>query len=462
MERSCSFGPLLRGVKEESLNRFSKEMEEEYFGTGSSADHRLEMALTSYPSEHFDQFPSDPLPDETYSFIRDSAEYDLTDRSSDTLHSSKRRRSESLSSKGLSRIGTRISTISAKWRYKHSSGGDFVEETFGDDLRSRANSTSSAFFNATTRVNSHGSMSPTPFAHEIRLSDGSLAPIDMETANYASLEEGDEGEGEDIDLKASTPLLPPFLSDYPSLVAKSGMSSPLQSPSVAEVGEETDVVTSMSASSSSIHPSPPLSTKPSLASMSRGRGCTMRTISGEGAPPLVLTELNDEWASKLGHANFTIQPEPYVPESCDPIAFRHFREDWDVARCNYAKHLVRTGEHYGVTSLIYRLTEEKWDSIERKWKQNYGTIVTDGAKFGAVLGLTMSNFRLTEAVKIPRLHDNDKFPELGDEEIVGPMSVGPALPSPTRNKSDKKRSVVQFFHNLVGRSQQPGIAVGRA
>lgn len=333
-----------------------------------------------------------------------------------------------------------------------------MEEPFGDDLRSRANSTSSTFFNSATRVNSQSSMSSPTRVSESRFSDGSLAPIDIENVNRLDEE---ETAAEDMALKASTPLLPPLLSDYPAMVANSGVSSPLQSPSVVELREETDVMTPMSASAS-IHPTPPLSTRPSIASMGRARGCTMRTISGEGAPPLVLTELNDEWAAKLGHANFTIQPEPYILESCDAISFRQFREDWDAARCNYAKHLVRTGEHYGVTSLIYRLTEEKWESVELKWKQNYGTIVTDGGKFGAVLGLTMSNLRPNETVKIPRLYDNDKFPEMGDEEIVGPMSVGPALHSHLRNKVDRKRSLVQFFQNLVARTQQPGIAVSRA
>lgn len=189
---------------------------------------------------------------------------------------------------------------------------------------------------------------------------------------------------------------------------------------------------------------------------------TLRTtISGEGAPPLVLTEGNDEWSVKLGHANFTIHPEPYIPDISDATTFRQFRDDWDLARTNYAKHLVRTGEHYGETSMIYKFTKEKWEVIEDEWKRNLETIVTNDVKFGAILGLTKSNMSPTDSIKIPRLHDNEKFPELGDEEIVGPMSVAPAIHSNIRCKSPKRRNVFRFLHDLVNRPA-PSIAATRA
>jgi hypothetical protein len=189
---------------------------------------------------------------------------------------------------------------------------------------------------------------------------------------------------------------------------------------------------------------------------------TLRTtISGEGAPPLVLTEGDDEWSAKLGHANFTIQPESYIPETSDAMAFRKFRDDWDLARTNYAKHLVRTGEHYGETSMIYHFTKQKWECIEQEWKTNLEFIVTNDDKFGAILGLTKSNISPAEDMKIPRIHDNKKFPELGDQDIVGPMSVGPAIHSVIRCKSPRRRNVFRFFQDLVGRTP-PGIPATRA
>lgn len=288
-----------------------------------------------------------------------------------------------------------------------------------------------------------------------RHSDHSLA-ISIEKANRGNTDE------QEIGAKPSTPLLPPIWSEFQTPEKNSGVASPLQSPSVADVFDD-DAFPAMASSRTSIHRSPPLSSKPSVTSLAnRARGMTLRTtISGEGAPPLLLHEEGDEWSSKLGHANFTIQPEPYIPEASDAMAFRKFRDDWDLARTNYAKHLVRTGEHYGETSMIYYLTKQKWESIEQEWKANLEFIVTSDVKFGAILGLTKSNMSPAEDMKIPRLHDNEKFPELGDEEIVGPMTVAPAIHTVIRCKSPRRRNVFRFLQDLVGRGP-PGIPATRA
>lgn len=166
----------------------------------------------------------------------------------------------------------------------------------------------------------------------------------------------------------------------------------------------------------------------------------------------MLSDPRDEWAHKLGHANFVIQPEPYLPEVCDADSFRQLRANWDLARCNFAKHLVRTGEHYGITSNIYKLTEEKWEAINREWKQSYETLVIQLDISGwESLGLTKTSLHPCEQIKLPRLHDNDKFPELGDGEIVGPMSVAPACDNQGsgRTKFPKTRNFFKFFQDLL-------------
>lgn len=174
----------------------------------------------------------------------------------------------------------------------------------------------------------------------------------------------------------------------------------------------------------------------------------MRTPSGDGPPPFFLSDPNDEWANKLGHANFTIQPEPYQPDTCTLETFRQLRTDWDVAQCNFAKHLVRTGEHYGVTSNIYKLTEAKWDATDREWKRLHQALLTQlEITQDPMLSMTKSNLGPCDQVKIPRLHDNAKFPELGDGEIVGPMKILPSSPRPSL-----KRSFVKFFQDLIARS----------
>ncbi|EAW11170.1 uncharacterized protein ACLA_088590 [Aspergillus clavatus NRRL 1] len=422
----------LTGVQEEPCQ--AKDLEEEYF-------------------QHFDQDMSD-VHDAYFATVDYSDAYDLTDAGTDIPHSPKKRRAESISGKGLSRISSRISTISSRWRSSNNrlADGPDAMDTFGTSLRSRTNSTSSFRGSSTiSRVDSIAiPPSPARTIFEERLSESGAQPIDIAKANsqYAPEEEAEHPQ-------ATTPLLPPFMGDEPLSMTASRVQSPLQSPSVADVSEES-LENSMTISDLRLAgiPSPPLSSKPSVASFHhRPRASTMRTVSGEGPPPFMLTDPKDEWANKLGHANFTVQPEPYVPEVYDLAAFRQFREQWDLAQCHFAKHLVRTGEHYGVTSTIFQLTEAKWESINSEWKRTYEAMLSQLKEMdGSLMGIIKSHGDPCEQVKIPRLHV-DKFPELGDGEIVGPMKIAPAvnIPTPCRTRS-LKRSFFKFFQDLVSRS----------
>jgi len=178
-------------------------------------------------------------------------------------------------------------------------------------------------------------------------------------------------------------------------------------------------------------PSPPLSTKPSVSSFYRGNlNWSGQLTPSSEIPGIVIADPDDEWANKLGHANFTIYPEPYTPESFDLEACRQLRANWDLARCNYTKHLVRTGEHYGVTSKTYKLTEEKWASIDTIWRKNNEitisrTVDSGSAAFATLKHTTFGNSNSSNIMtKIPSLNDprsEGKFPQLGDEDIVGPM-----------------------------------------
>lgn len=161
------------------------------------------------------------------------------------------------------------------------------------------------------------------------------------------------------------------------------------------------------------------------------------TITAELSPLHFLDDLADPWSAKLGHANFTIHPEPYVPDSMTLDSYIEFRDNWNQARTNYAKHLARTAEHNGSTSRVYRLTEEKWNQVDNQWKRQHDTMkrvldpvlsrLSDGepdfqqsAASSAVLEKSPTK------VILPVIDDKSgKFPELGDMEIVGPMSVGP-------------------------------------
>lgn len=377
--------------------------------------------------------------------------YDLSDGGMDFPHSPKKRRSDSVSMKGISRINSHISTMSTRWMGRRASGSP-ERDGFADDLRSRANSAASSALaspvvSPISRLDSQIPPSPARTVFEERISDSGARPIDITRANSLSQDDNDAQQ-------ATTPLLPPFMGDEPTSVVASRVQSPLQSPSVADVNEMTQYGVPSLPGFAGV-PSPPLSSKQSVASMSRARASTVRTVSGGDATPFMLSDPNDEWANKLGHANFTIQPEPYVPATCDIDSFRQLRADWNIARCNFAKHIVRTGEHYGVTSNIYNLTGEKWDSINREWKIQHEIMLNQLGSIdgGVALTLTQSNMHPCEQVRIPGLHDNAKFPEMGDEDIVGPMAVAPAtrIAGLCRTRSAKKRNFFKFFQDLVSR-----------
>jgi len=175
--------------------------------------------------------------------------------------------------------------------------------------------------------------------------------------------------------------------------------------------------------------------------------------------PSILQE-HDEWSDRLGHANFTISPEPYELADINQETITQFRNAWDLARINYTKHLVRTGENYGQTSKIYAMTEAKWAEVERRWRATFQDIAKNTTNLAAG---SMSSSRnqsrgrgrgrssSSAAVALARLPAQDdllaelesrrledclpsavpqmmkslyvdgKFPGRGDEDIVGPM-----------------------------------------
>jgi hypothetical protein len=187
-------------------------------------------------------------------------------------------------------------------------------------------------------------------------------------------------------------------------------------------------------------------------------GCPILDI-----PPLqLLDDVADLWAVRLGHANFTIHPEPYTPETIDLDSYTEFRNNWDHARTNYAKHITRTAEHYGSTSKVFKLTEDKWSSIDDVWKRQHNLMRTALAPTLARLSDGDSEMQESTAssvvlekpltkVILPVIDDKSgKFPELGDGEIVGPMSVARprAMTSPNRGIDPRSPTVSPYKRNL--------------
>ena len=402
---------------------------------------------------------------------------DLTEDTS--LSRKKRNAAEATFSDLTARLGSRMPTI-RRWRsskratLRKSPTSALNVENVQSRTPSVAQSLSTSALANTDRFDSPP---PPP------LPNGTLRP------SYDFDEAGDAGVGlgigvemtfeEQTDLErdramATTPLLPPLLMD---VFGRQPRESPLQSPKVA-LSPVMD-----GAMSPPMAVRPPLSTRPSMTSL--------RNVSGSGELPLPLPTIlqeHDEWSDRLGHANFTITPQPYEVDAFGPDSLAKFRSDWDLARINYTKHLVRTGENYGQTSKIYALTEAKWAETERRWQSTFEEIVKHtchSAPQSASVSRNQSRVRgrgrssSSNAAAIARLQaphgqeyvlaelewqraedclpsavpqmleslDADgKFPGLGDEDIVGPMQRD-AVMMRTRSEESKGR----FWKSLADR-----------
>ncbi|PBP19501.1 hypothetical protein BUE80_DR009727 [Diplocarpon rosae] len=365
------------------------------------------------------------------------------------------------------RLGTKFPSFPRKWRMRKGSSAARInldapkERAAARGASRRSSSTSQPARQVLDKFLELPMPPPTPTksVFDARDDTPAAAPIDIERANR---DRGDHEEG-----FATTPLLPPLMMDASAHTRQITLQSPLQSPSVAEPADYFPV------SVAPIHaittpqvpgiPSPSLSTKPSTSSFHRSTATRPgHLVPSSEIPPLVMADPYDEWANKLGHANFTIYPEPYLPASFDLEACRQLRANWDLARCNYTKHLVRTGEHYGVTSKTYKLTEEKWQATDATWRRNNELTIANTVESGHDAFATLKHTTLGDGASsnimttIPSLNDprsEGKFPQLGDEDIVGPMvQVAAQLQCAPSKKSKLFKFFAEKFPGGLGRS----------
>ena len=263
-------------------------------------------------------------------------------------------------------------------------------------------------------------------------------PIDVEKANSLDIDE------EEVlaERYATTPLLPPLLVSSRNNAVPA--SSPLQSPTIADAAHSL-VHTPMGTPPVRAYPTPSLHSKPSIASFKAPR--PGHTISSAEIPPMMLADPNDKWSNLLGHANFTILPEPYMPEVCNVASVQQQFDHWVEAQCNFSKHQVRMAEHYGATSKYYQLSEQKWAEVHAEWRQNHELAKSRAAAIGQAFAST-SPTEPGPLSRMPMLNDPNsegKFPKLGDEDIVGPMQQGAAMLPRTPSR---KRAFFRFFNDL--------------
>ncbi|KAI0181711.1 hypothetical protein GGR52DRAFT_52654 [Hypoxylon sp. FL1284] len=334
---------------------------------------------------------------------------------------------------GLSqRIGSRFPSFT---RWKSSKPSSMISSPdYGFDHRpilSRATSSRSSSLSAPSRhhpdrSNEHP-VPPTPALSRLGSND-SFVPLD----GAVDFDEASAvlGSIEHERKLAVTPLLPPMMASASAehIVAQ---PSPLESPSVASprspFGEEMHSTGMLS---------PPLSARPSTSSL------PLVPVSVE----LPQLPAPDAWSDRLGHANYTIVPKPYKPDTADLYSLRQFRVDWETARVNYAKHLARTGEHYGQTSKTYALTEAKWAETQRAWRNLHDEIAEAVVASGETACEQFDEGVCTWTT-VPRMDAEGKFPERGDEDIVGPMVRKATMTS--IDSMDRKGP--GFWRHLAGR-----------
>lgn len=352
-----------------------------------------------------------------FPYLSSEVDYDLgflsdTDFAGSPRQKKRRHASDISFASWSSRLGSRLSSLP---RWKSSTRPNYLAfsppsdpsldqpSRFSRAASSRSSSVSGPVHNASDR-SLESALPVTPALSFYESSESLPSPLEINPATAGRTIERDRA-------MATTPLLPPLLTDGP--LTRSVQPSPLQSPSIAP---------SPAADVAQPYPTPPLSTKASVSSFRRG---TVSSTYSETLLPMPSLLDHDAWSDRLGHANFIIEPRPYMPEQADLATLQSFRSDWSLARVNYARHLARVGEHYGGTSKAFGLTEAKWAEIEQEWHRIEGELIQqlDPQSNDALQATVDLRHGLEEVspFSMPWILNDEKFPERGDVDIVGPM-----------------------------------------
>jgi hypothetical protein len=243
-------------------------------------------------------------------------EYSLGDQdawstTSSGHHHFKRQRSTDHRHSLSDRVASRFGSISRKWKTRSGVLPQLSIVTHGTTPSRNGSATSSQIVSpALSAISKHESYLPTsPITANMdeTLHESAVVPIFIDVRGQQKLHEEDQDEEDQG--QATTPLLPPMMAAL-STKHEETLQSPLQSPSIAPTPCMDSSRLSMEVAAATL-PSPPLSTKPSMASMQRSRGDTGVSLLPTEIPYLALNEeVHDPWDVLLGHANFFIHPEP--------------------------------------------------------------------------------------------------------------------------------------------------------
>ena len=395
-------------------------------------------------------------------FVGPAFEYDLADGfigESDCAGAprlKRRRAGDSPLASVATRLGTRFPSFARRWRGRKISNGSSLDPAAQAIApvrakSSRASSLTSSLGRSFTGRDASALASPVD-AGGLEVRNERPWPV---TSTVDAMVEDEERHHDER--QVTTPLLPPLMiPDSSDVGPEAQLQSPLQSPTVADFPDGSPgvyVAAELYGSPPDTGlPSPPLSTRPSISSLRRHRAGSL--VPSSEIPGIRLADQDDEWSARLGHANFDIHPEPYRPDVFDTEACEQMRANWELARCNYLKHLARTGEHYGITSMTYRLTQEKWTEVDALWKARHEETVSRAEENGALAWSFRQRQHSVEpptVMKLPSFNDprsEGKFPKLGDGDIVGPMVqiTHPPRSPPTRGR---RATLVRFLRDVA-------------
>jgi hypothetical protein len=340
-----------------------------------------------------------------------------------------------------SRIGDRFPSFSSRWRHRKPglviTNSGVPSSSSSRPPSSRSSSLTSSHFPGFDQTEP---LHVTPPLSATTDFSTPVSPIDLSSPEQI--------EPIDRDALAATPLLPPMMNCLWS--DENQLQSPLQSPTMADPSRTFSTLSSPAGTPILRGlPSPSLSTKPSVASFHKtGTGAAP---SSSDIPPLFINDPNDEWSIKLGHANFSIHPEPYIPDVCNANSLRQLVTDWALARTNFFRHKHRTIEHYGANSKTFELTEQKWAEIDAQWRKNNDLATAEAARNSTdAMPITANEpAPLTTMPTFDEPNGEGKFPTLGDQDIVGPMVQIAAR----TQVLPRQGTVVKFFNNVFSRSR---------
>lgn len=261
-------------------------------------------------------------------------------------------------------------------------------------------------------------------------------PIPFPT--YAACRDSNESDGSEIE-RRPTPLLPRFLDQSATTPPPDSL---LQSPTIARETQQRPASIPMTPARTPTIPSPALSHQASSSDARRSISNNQRPLSG--ISPLRLSQDKDdfesEWRAKLGHMNFILQHEPYFPTETTPPSYEKLNADWQKAADEYAVWFSNTKKHYGESSKICVLTQEKWKALEGRWRSASEWVFQELLSKGE-----QSYPSPIVPAQVAQLADTDDPRLIRDGQIVGPMAVDPPAAPPVARRSTSTRDKIKSF-----------------